>query len=64
MPAALPVTLENMNYASVVFVAGVAFAGLWYAIRGRKTYQGPPVPIENEVSRRRSSEVGRPVTEF
>ena len=44
MPAALPVTLENMNYASIVFVAGVVLSGAWYAIRGRKTYQGPPVP--------------------
>jgi hypothetical protein len=62
MPAALPVTTDNMNYASIVFVAGVLFSGLWYAVRGRKTYQGPPVPIETD--RRRSSEVGRPVTEF
>jgi hypothetical protein len=63
MPAALPVTLENMNYASVVFVAGVFFSGAWYAIRGRKTYQGPPLPVES-VDRRRSSEVRGPVTTF
>jgi len=63
MPAALPVTLNNMNYASVVFVAGVTFAGVWYAVRGRKTYQGPPLPVDAGM-RRRSSEVGRPVAEF
>jgi hypothetical protein len=34
MPSALPVTLNTMNYASVVFVAGVTFAGVWYAVRG------------------------------
>lgn len=59
MPAALPVTLDNMNYASVVFVAGVFFSGAWYAFRGRKTYQGPPAPVDTD--RRRSSDVGRPV---
>lgn len=62
MPSALPVDLNNMNYASVVFVAGVVFSAAWYAIRGRKTYQGPPAPVDTD--RRRSSDVGRPVTTF
>lgn len=57
MPAAIPVTLENMNYASVVFVAGVVFAGVWYAIRGRKTYHGPPAPVDPE--RRASADIRR-----
>lgn len=58
MPSAVPVDLETMNYACVVFVAGVAFAGIWYAIRGRKTYQGPPAPVDTD--RRNSQEVRRP----
>lgn len=62
MPSALPVTLNGMNYASVVFVAGVTFAGVWYAVRGRKTYQGPPTPVAEEL--RRNSASGRPVAAF
>ena len=62
MPSALPVTLNGMNYASVVFVAGITFAGVWYAVRGRKTYQGPPTPVPEEL--RRNSAAGRPVSAF
>ncbi|KAM0714988.1 hypothetical protein Q7P37_009453 [Cladosporium fusiforme] len=57
MPSAVPVDLESMNYASVVFVAGVAFAVIWYVIRGRKTYQGPPAPVDTD--RRTSQDVPR-----
>jgi hypothetical protein len=48
-----------MNYASVVFVAGVTFAGVWYAISGRKTYQGPPLPASDIEARRASAEYRR-----
>lgn len=41
MPSALPVTETSMNYASVVFVAGVVASAVWYAISGRKYYHGP-----------------------
>jgi hypothetical protein len=59
MPSALPVTVDGMNYASVVFVAGVVFAGAWYAINGRKTYQGPPLPASDIEARRASAEYRR-----
>jgi len=59
MPSALPVDLEGMNYASVVFVAGVVFAGVWYAVNGRKTYQGPPLPGVDADVRRASADYRR-----
>ncbi|KXX74761.1 Choline transport protein [Madurella mycetomatis] len=42
MPALLPVSPATVNYAPVVFVGFVAIASAWYAIWGRKHYQGPP----------------------
>lgn len=54
MPSGLPVALSTMNYASAVFVGGIAVAGGWYLAWGSKNYTGPPVASE-EVSRRRSS---------
>ena len=59
MPSALPVTVDGMNYASVVFVSGVTFAGVWYAISGRKTYEGPPLPASYMEARRSSAEYRR-----
>lgn len=44
MPVALPVTLSSMNYASVVFMGFAAISVIWYLIRGRKDFSGPPVP--------------------
>ncbi|KAJ9641679.1 hypothetical protein H2204_002741 [Knufia peltigerae] len=49
-----PVTLEGMNYASVVFVGGVTISAVWYFVWGKKNYEGPPVRAD-EVERRRSS---------
>lgn len=43
MPVALPVTPTSMNYASVVFAAFASISVLWYFIRGRKSFSGPPV---------------------
>lgn len=43
-----------MNYASAVFVGGVAICGIWYLVWGKKNYHGPPSQAE-EVERRRSS---------
>jgi len=57
MPSTIPVTLNSMNYGSVVFVAFLLFAGFYYVVRGRHHYTGPPTadePVE-EVVRRRSS---------
>lgn len=48
MPAYLPVTAATVNYAPVVFVGFVAIAALWYAVWGRKNYNGPPTEQFNE----------------
>ncbi|TID20291.1 amino acid permease-like protein [Venturia nashicola] len=44
MPVALPVTPSTMNYASVVFAGFAGISVLFYIIRGRKVFTGPPVP--------------------
>nr|POE53308.1 amino-acid permease bat1 [Quercus suber] len=43
MPVSLPVTPSTMNYASVVFAGFASVSMLWYFIRGRKDFTGPPV---------------------
>ncbi|KAG9913912.1 hypothetical protein KCU98_g23269, partial [Aureobasidium melanogenum] len=43
-----------MNYASVVFAGFAVISIVWYFIRGRKAFTGPPVPADVDVS----SEVG------
>jgi len=43
MPVSLPVTPESMNYASVVFAGFATISLVWYFIRGRKEFTGPPV---------------------
>lgn len=48
MPVAIPVTLSNMNYASVVFMGFAAISVIWYLISGRKNFSGPPVPTTME----------------
>ncbi|KAK5103515.1 hypothetical protein LTS08_002930 [Lithohypha guttulata] len=42
MPAALPVTIVSMNYASVVFVGLLALSMVYYIVFARKVYVGPP----------------------
>ncbi|KPI36336.1 putative amino-acid permease [Cyphellophora attinorum] len=42
MPAALPVTVVSMNYASVVFVGFMFISLLYYVAYGRRVYHGPP----------------------
>jgi amino acid transporter len=44
MPVALPVEATSMNYASVVFAGFATISVVWYFIRGRKEFNGPPVP--------------------
>jgi amino acid transporter len=44
MPTALPVTATTMNYASVVFAGFASISVVWYFIRGRKEFTGPPIP--------------------
>lgn len=43
MPTAIPVNTSSMNYASVVFAGFAAISVIWYIIRGRKDFKGPPV---------------------
>jgi amino acid transporter len=44
MPVSLPVDPTTMNYASVVFAGFACISIAWYFIRGRKEFNGPPVP--------------------
>ena len=43
-PTTLPVTASSMNYASVVFASFATISLVWYLVRGRKHFSGPPVP--------------------
>ncbi|KAF2168075.1 hypothetical protein M409DRAFT_65612 [Zasmidium cellare ATCC 36951] len=43
MPVSLPVSASSMNYASVVWMGFAAISLLWYLIRGRHHFTGPPV---------------------
>ncbi|KAF1353386.1 putative GABA permease [Delphinella strobiligena] len=43
MPTQLPVTPSSMNYASVLLVGFAAISMLWYFIRGRNDFTGPPI---------------------
>lgn len=43
MPVSLPVGTASMNYASVLLVGFAAISLIWYFIRGRKDFKGPPV---------------------
>lgn len=42
-PAQLPVTPSSMNYTSVVFVGFATISVVYYAVRGRRRFHGPPV---------------------
>lgn len=41
LPPALPVTAENMNYASVVFVIVAAACAMTWLVDGRSNFEGP-----------------------
>lgn len=45
MPVSLPVTLVNMNYASVVFCGFAAISVAWYYAEGRTDFSGPPMRL-------------------
>ncbi|KAL1757075.1 amino acid permease-domain-containing protein [Schizophyllum commune] len=40
-PTVLPVTAENMNYASVITVGVMFMSALWYILGGHRHYKGP-----------------------
>ncbi len=48
MPTAIPVTSVSMNYASAVFMGFALISVVWYVVRGRKDFTGPPVPVDVE----------------
>lgn len=45
-PLVLPVTVQNMNYTSVITVGLMALTAMWWAVRGRKDYRGPQYSME------------------
>ena len=49
-PVYLPVTAQNMNYASVVFLGVIIFSMCDWIVRGRKKYQGPIRETRSETS--------------
>ncbi|KAF8512942.1 APC amino acid permease [Hysterangium stoloniferum] len=56
-PNIIPVTKENMNYASVITVGVVAFSLVWYFLGGRRHYKGPVsnLPTDKNGDDRRDS---------
>ncbi|KAK2750353.1 hypothetical protein FQN57_003833 [Myotisia sp. PD_48] len=46
MPVAIPVTASSMNYASVVFAGFATISVVWYFVRARKAFTGPPVSMD------------------
>ncbi|KLJ05879.1 hypothetical protein EMPG_10691 [Blastomyces silverae] len=51
MPVSLPVTASTMNYASVVFAGFATISVVWYFVRARKEFTGPPIMLEGEDAR-------------
>ena len=45
-PLVLPVTVQNMNYTSVITVGLMALTATWWIFRGRREYQGPQYSFE------------------
>lgn len=43
MPTSLPVNSTDMNYSSVLLVGFAMISLVWYFIRGRKDFTGPPI---------------------
>ncbi|KAJ7676520.1 choline transport protein [Mycena polygramma] len=44
LPYALPVTVEAMNYNSVILVGCIALTSFWWIVHGRTHYPGPHLP--------------------
>lgn len=42
MPAYVPIPVEYINWASVVFIGFTCIAVAWYAAWGHRNYAGPP----------------------
>ncbi|TFK36500.1 APC amino acid permease [Crucibulum laeve] len=48
MPTVLPVTPDNMNYASVITVGVIVLAFAWYILGAHKHYSGPQSNIHDD----------------
>jgi len=53
-PNVLPLTKDNMNYASVITIGVVVLSLVWYALGGRKHYKGPVSNLPQAVKARDS----------
>jgi amino acid transporter len=49
LPTTLPLTKDTMNYAGPVFLIVIVFAGVDYAVRGRKHFHGPTRETQRSV---------------
>ncbi|KAL0580383.1 polyamine transporter tpo5 [Marasmius crinis-equi] len=59
-PTVLPVTPENMNYASVITVGVMVLAFAWYFIDGHRHYHGPQSNLEHaQAAASRDAKVAR-----
>lgn len=47
-PVATPVTVESMNWASVIFSGVLGIAAVYYVVRGRFEYDGPVALVKRE----------------
>ncbi|KIK25246.1 hypothetical protein PISMIDRAFT_677513 [Pisolithus microcarpus 441] len=47
LPTILPVTRENMNYASVITIGVVVVSGVWYILSAHRHYHGPSSNLTN-----------------
>ncbi|THH15311.1 hypothetical protein EW146_g5131 [Bondarzewia mesenterica] len=48
IPTVLPVTKDNMNYASVITGGVIILSGVWFVIGGHRHYQGPSSIVHEE----------------
>lgn len=49
LPTILPVTAQNMNYASVITASVILLSGTWYVLNAHRHYHGPVSNIHVEV---------------
>jgi hypothetical protein len=48
LPQAAPITINNFNYAPVVFLVVLGGAGLWYVVSAKNWFHGPKVQGSTE----------------
>lgn len=55
LPTVLPVTKDNMNYASAITGGVVILSSLWYIIAGHKHYHGPQSNLHDDSENKNTS---------